>query len=330
MPPIRATEHIVKNDGHDTFYLAAGPEDGPLVILVHGWPELSISWRHQLPFLAAMGFRAVAPDMRGYGRSSAPDRHEAYAQQAIVGDMLALLDHLGAERAVWVGHDWGSPTVWSLASHHPERCAAVASLCVPYRTLECGLDACLPLLDRALYPEADYPAGQWDYQRYYEENFERAVAVFDANPLNSVKALFRKGNPADAGKPARTATTRKDGGWFAGADEAPDVPRDGDVVAEEDLAAYARALERNGFFGPCSYYMNHLANAAYAATAVNDGRLEMPVLFLLAQYDFVCECVTSSLAAPMFALVAIPRGPGQAYSLEMLTPWYRVALPVST
>ena len=101
------TEHTVKTDGHTSFYLAAGPEDGPLVIFVHGWPELSISWRHQLPALAALGFRALAPDMRGYGRSSVYPHHHDYAQDKIVGDMIGLLDALGADKAVWVGHDWG-------------------------------------------------------------------------------------------------------------------------------------------------------------------------------------------------------------------------------
>ena len=150
------TEHTVKTDHHTTFYLAAGPNDGPLVVFVHGWPELSISWRHQLPALAALGFRAVAPDMRGYGRSSVYARHDDYAQEHIVRDML---DALGRERAVWVGHDWGSPVVWNIASH-PDRCHAVANLCVPYYTLERGLEHML--VDRVLYPEADYPAGQWE------------------------------------------------------------------------------------------------------------------------------------------------------------------------
>ena len=85
------TEHTLKTDRHTTFYLAAGPEDGPLVIFVHGWPELSISWRHQLPALAALGFRAIAPDMRGYGRSSVYSQHGNYAQEHIVRDMLELL-----------------------------------------------------------------------------------------------------------------------------------------------------------------------------------------------------------------------------------------------
>jgi soluble epoxide hydrolase / lipid-phosphate phosphatase len=195
------TEHTARTGRHTTFYLAAGPEDGPLIIFVHGWPELSISWRHQVPALAALGFRAIAPDMRGYGRSTVYDRHSDYAQESIVRDMIDLIDHLGRDRAVWVGHDWGSPVVWNVASHHPERCIAVASLCVPYFTLERGLDHTLTLVDRGLYPEKDFPYGQWDYMRHYEENFAGAIAPMDANARNSVKLLFRKGLPAGEGQP---------------------------------------------------------------------------------------------------------------------------------
>jgi soluble epoxide hydrolase / lipid-phosphate phosphatase len=293
------TEHVAKSPRHTSFYLAAGPDDGPLIIFLHGWPELSISWRHQLPAMAALGFRAVAPDLRGYGRSSIYDSHAAYAQQPIVEDMLELLAALGRERAVWVGHDWGSPVVWNIASHHPERVTAVASLCVPYGGLESGVEAVIPLLDRTTYPADEFPVGQWDYMLFYEENFAKATATFEANPYNTVKALFRKGNPAGRGKPAATARIRKAGGWFGGAAAAPDSPRDPDVVSEEDLRAYAAALARTGFFGPDSYYMNHKANAAYAARARNAGRLDMPVLFLAAAYDYVCECIDSRLAEPM-------------------------------
>lgn len=190
------TEHVVRTGGHTTSLLASGPEDGPLVVFVHGWPERSFSWRHQLPTFGALGFRAVAPDTRGYGGSTVYDRHEDYALELLVGDMVGLLDALGRERAVWVGHDWGSPVVWGLASHEPERCEAVASLCVPYATLERGLEAAVGLVDRDVYPEDQFPVGQWDYQLYYEEQFDRATAVMDGNPYNLVKALFRRGNPA--------------------------------------------------------------------------------------------------------------------------------------
>lgn len=298
------TEHSFAANGHRTFYLAAGPEDGPLVIFIHGWPELAHSWRHQIACLARLGFRAVAPDMRGYGRSSVYGRHEDYRLELIVGDMLSLLAHLGRDKAVWVGHDWGAPAVWSFASHHPERCLAVANLCVPYATLERGIEACLPLVDRETYPAEEFPWGQWEYQRFYEDHFARAIAPFDADPHGAVKALFRKGVPGYDRRKWRSANVYKDGGWFGGAALPPDLPMDADVVSAADLSVYAEALGRNGMFGPSSWYMNHQANAAYAASAVNGGRLEMPVLFLAAAYDYTCDCMTSRLPEPMRALCA--------------------------
>jgi pimeloyl-ACP methyl ester carboxylesterase len=195
------TENVAKTERHTTFYLGCGPEDAPLIVFVHGWPELSISWRHQLPYFANLGFRAVAPDMRGYGRSTVYSRHEDYAVEHIVKDMLDLLDSLGRKQAIWVGHDWGSPVVWSLASHHPERCAGAVNLCVPYLREGFGPKNLIPLVDRTSYPEAQYPAGQWEYMLFYEENFEAARAGFEANVRNTVKALFRAGSADNKGKP---------------------------------------------------------------------------------------------------------------------------------
>lgn len=297
---VELTEHTVRTDRHTTGYLAAGPEDGPLIVFVHGWPELSISWRHQLPVFGGLGFRAVAPDMRGYGRSSTYDTSDAFAQEHIVVDMVELIDHLGRDRAVWVGHDWGSPVVWNLASHHPDRCRAVANLCVPYRTIEAGWDHLVSLVDRGLYPVDEFPVGQWDYQLFYQENLARAVEVFEADTYNVAKALFRKGNATNAGTPAVTASIRAAGGWFGGADAAPDLPHDHDVVTETDLLTYAAGLDRNGFFGPDSWYLNHEANERYCALAANDGVLDLPVLFLAARWDYTCECTNNTrMVQPM-------------------------------
>lgn len=298
------TEHSVLAAGHRTFYLAAGPEDGPPVIFIHGWPELSLSWRHQLECFGNLGFRAIAPDMRGYGRSSVYGRHEDYALEHITGDMAGFADVLGIGKAVWVGHDWGAPAVWSFASHYPERCHAVANLCVPYGGLEKGVKACLPLVDRATYPQDEFPYGQWEYMRFYEDHFAAAIAPFDANPYNAVKALFRKGVPGFDRRKWRSAHVYKDGGWFGGAAEPPDLPRDDDVVGEAELRVYAEALGRNGMFGPSSWYMNHAVNAEFAGKAVNGGRLDMPVLFLAAAYDYTCDCITSRLPEPMRQLCA--------------------------
>ena len=299
MDSATVAEYSVRTGSHYSFYLAAGPADGPLIIFVHGWPELAVSWRHQLPCLAALGFRAVAPDMRGYGRSTVYEQHEDYALELIVADMIGLLDALGVEKAVWVGHDWGSPVVWSIASHHPERCHGVANLCVPYYSLERGLDACVGLINRDIYPKEEFSLGQWEYQGFYEENFAAAIAPFDADPMKAIKALFRGCDPAGRVKPSRTAFVRRDGGWFRGAAKPPDVERDPTVITENDLRAYSAALTRNGFFGPSSYYMNHTVNANYAARSVNGGVLGMPTLFIAAEYDFTCECIDSRLAQPM-------------------------------
>ncbi len=294
------TEHVVRTDRHTTFYLASGAEDAPAIIFVHGWPELSTSWRHQLPVFAGLGFRAIAPDMRGYGRSSVYPNQADYALEHIVRDMVELIDRLGRERAVWVGHDWGSPVVWSLASHHADRCMAVANLCVPYIPGGFGPANIVPLVDRILYPEAEFPAGQWEYQLFYQESFPAAHQAFEANVRNTVKALFRRGNPLK-GTPSRTALVRRDGGWFGGAGQAPDLPIDTGVLTESDLHSYVAALERNGFAGPDYWYMNEAANAGYARRAQNGGRLALPVLFLHGAYDQTCMTVGTRLADPMRA-----------------------------
>jgi pimeloyl-ACP methyl ester carboxylesterase len=293
------TENIARTERHTSFYLACGAADAPLIVFVHGWPELSLSWRHQLPCFANLGFRAIAPDMRGYGRSSIYPRHQDYALEAVVADMLELLDALGRKSAIWVGHDWGSPVVWSLASHHSERCQGVASLCVPYLAQGFAPRNVLALVDRAIYPEAQYPAGQWDYMLFYEESFEAARASLEADIPNTVKALFRAGNAAGKGKPARTAVIRREHGWFGGAGRAPDVPMDPAVLTDEDFHKYVAALQRTGFFGPDSWYMNHERNVAFAARALDGGRVRLPALFLHAEYDYVCETVGSRLAEPM-------------------------------
>jgi pimeloyl-ACP methyl ester carboxylesterase len=213
--------------------------------------------------------------------------------------MLELLASLGRDKAVWVGHDWGAPVVWHLASHHAEACVGVANLCVPYFAKGFCPKELLPYVDRDVYPEDAYPVGQWDYQLYYEESFDNATRSHEADVRATVRAMFRKGNPAVMRKPGRLSTIRRDGGWFGGSGRAPDMPIDTDVVSEEDVDKYTAALQRNGFFGPNSWYMNHARNQAYAAKAREGGRLGLPVLFLHGQYDATCETVNSRLAEPM-------------------------------
>ena len=189
-------DNVAKTARHTTFYLSCGGASATPIVFVHGWPELSVSWRGQLPAFAALGFRAIAPDMRGYGRSSVYPRHEDYALEAIVADMVELLGALGAKKAIWVGHDWGAPVVWSIAQEHPELCHGVACLCVPYQPEGFAVETAVPLADRAIYPPDRFPAAQWDYQLFYRESFDAAVAGFERDVGRTVRALFRAGDPA--------------------------------------------------------------------------------------------------------------------------------------
>ena len=313
--PVIITENFARRPGgRGLFYLAAGPEDGPLVMLVHGWPELAISWQNQLLALGGLGFRVVAPDMPGYGRSWTSREVEDYRTENIVAEMRFLLGALGRDAAVWIGHDMGSPIVWSIANHHPGICRAVASLGVPYHTVELSLEHLVSTIDRSVYPEAVYPAGIWDYRYFYRDNFARATQVFDADPERTVRCLFVRGDPDCAREPAFIANVRRDGGWFGGADMAPDVPLDTEVLSEAEYHAFASSLKRNGFFGPDAYYMNFAANDAYSKTAVNEFRLDMPVLFIDLAHENTPECAHSGFADPMRRLcsdltaVSIPSG----------------------
>lgn len=126
MPSFR---HIRTNDV--TLRVALKGE-GPLCILVHGWPELWLSWRHQIDPLVEAGYRVAVPDVRGYGGSDAPDDVAAYGMEALVGDMVGIIDALEHDDAILIGHDWGAPMVWNTALLHPERVRAVAGVSVPY------------------------------------------------------------------------------------------------------------------------------------------------------------------------------------------------------
>src|ERR1700761_6909262 len=149
---MQLTSHSFRSPRHCTRYWEAGPADGPLMIFLHGWPGIGLIWRTQIEMFAAEGWRCVAPDMRGYGGSSAPSGTAAYALQEIVTDMVELHDHLGAQPAIWVGHDWGSPVAGAPGAQHKARCRGVALLALPYFPHSFALPSLRPLIDRERYP----------------------------------------------------------------------------------------------------------------------------------------------------------------------------------
>jgi len=228
--------------------------EGPLVVLCHGFPELAFSWRHQLPALAHAGYRAVAPDMRGYGESSRPEAVEAYDVVSLCGDLCGLLDALGEESAVFVGHDWGASLVWQLAVLEPERVRAVAGLSVPF--VPRAPAPPLPIMRRHL--------GEDFYIVWFQQPGEA-----DAELARDVR---------------RTLTTSRQWTEQWAREEGRPPPQRPAWLSEEELAVYVEAFTRTGFTGGLSWYRNIDRNWGLTAE-VAERRVEQPAMFLTGELD---------------------------------------------
>lgn len=297
--PSTLTAGTFSSPRHTTRYWEAGPVDGPLMIFVHGWPEIGLMWRAQVEAFASEGWHCVAPDMRGYGGSSAPAPSEAYALTEIVDDMVELHDHLGARPAIWVGHDLGSPVVGALAAHHAARSRGAVLVSVPYSPEGFALPSLLPLIDRELYPADRYPDGPWDYYRFYTTHFEQTVSDFDADIPATLAAIYRSGNPASVGKLYRSALVTLNGGWFGSTHRAPATPPDPTLWPPAEFDALVEAFHAHGFRSANAWYLNDTANIAYARAAPDGGRLRQPVLFINGHWDALCDINRSRLGEPM-------------------------------
>ena len=274
------------------------------MIFLHGWPELGIIWRAQMATFAEKGWRCIAPDMRGYGGSSIPIEPTAYAHVEVVADMVDLHDHLGGKPPIWIGHDWGSVLVGALAAHEPQRVRGAVLVSVPYFPDANALQKLVPLVDRTIYPADRYPDGQWDYYRWYTTHFATAVADLDVDKAASLASIYRSGDPSVIDKPAANAEVTRKGGRFGAAHRAPPTKPDTALWPEPDFAALVRSFERNGFRGPCSWYLNDDANIAYMRRVPDNARLSMPVLFVNGDWDQMNSIVGNRLGDPMRAACA--------------------------
>ncbi len=297
--PASPTAGTVRSHRHTTHFRAAGPDDGPLMIFLHGWPGIGLMWRAQIEAFASDGWRCVAPDMRGYGGSSAPTAAAAYAVSEIVADMVALHDHLGARPAVWIGHDWGSPVAAALAAHHGGRSRGVVLASVPYFPEGFALPGLLPLVDRRLYPSDQYPDGQWDYFRFYQTHFDQTVQDFDADIPATLASIYRRGNPGAVGQVSPTAAVTRNGGRYGAAHRAPATAPDPALWPDGDFVALVEAFRARGFRAANAWYLNDGANIAYARTAPDGGRLHQPVLFINGGWDPICDIIHGRLGEPM-------------------------------
>lgn len=269
------------------------------MMFLHGWPELSLMWRAQMSAFAADGWHCIAPDMRGYGGSSAPAENEAYTNEQVVTDMAELHDHLGAKPAIWIGHDWGSVIVGSLIAHFPARSRGAVLVSVPYFPTGNNLQTLVPLVDRKVYPIELYPDGQWDYYRYYNTNFVSAVADLDADKSSSLASIFKPGDPSNLGKPSPNAMVTSKGGRFGAAHRAPPTQPDPRIWPPADFTVLLKSFERKGFRPACGWYLNDDANLAYALKSPNEGRLTLPVLYVNGDYDQTNTIIENRQGDPM-------------------------------
>ena len=293
------TARTFHSQRHTTRYWETGPADGPLMIFLHGWPQIGLMWRAQMEAFASDGWHCIAPDMRGYGGSSAPAAFEAYAIEEIVGDMVELHDHLGARPAVWIGHDLGSPVAGALAAHHAKRSRGVVLLSVPYLPAAFALPSLLPWIDRQLYPAGEYPDGQWAYYRFYLTHFDQTVSDFNADIAATLALIYQPGDPASAGKVYRSALVARSGGWFGSAHRAPAEPPDPTLWPSADFDTLVEGFRATGFRPANAWYLNDATNMAYAHAAPDGGRLRQPVLFVNGEFDGICDITRSRLGEPM-------------------------------
>ena len=287
-------EHLLDVDGTRIHAVEQG--SGPMVLLVHGFPELAYSWRHQLPALAAAGYRAVAIDQRGYGRSSKFWDPEMYRIDRLAQDLVGVVETLGESQAVIVGHDWGAPVVWSAAWLHPQRFRGVVGMSVPFAGKGLIGVPGNPFGERELeaYQAELAGPGQDFYHTYWSkltgvvEEIEAdlrgwilgliysvsgegmAELGFDlaaADPITLVRnsALCI---PHGARQRERFLTPKSLPPW----------------LSETDLDVYVEAFERSGLSGPLSYYRNLPADRAVLEACAGT-RLAVPAAFIGAEWD---------------------------------------------
>ena len=252
--------------------------EGPLVLMLHGFPESWYSWRHQFAPLAAAGFHAVAPDMRGYGKSDRPQNIDAYNQVEVINDIVGLIPALGYETAIVFGHDWGAPTAWGCALHHPDKFPAVGVLSVPFSPRS---------------PVQPMPAmreifkGQFFYQLYFQE-----PGVAEAEFEKDIRTALRKFLYLGAGEADLSGLAGK------GPDDdlltsLPDPAVLPPWLSAADLDFYTAEFTRSGMRGPLNYYRNH--DLTWELTRGAPEQIRQPAMFVAGERDGVVVMAAEAL-----------------------------------
>lgn len=271
------TRRVATAPGIELVVHEAGTPGDPVVVLCHGFPETAHSWRHQMQPLADAGFHVLAPDQRGYGHSSAPRDVEAYHIDRLTGDLLALLDDVGVDDAVFVGHDWGAFVVWHMGQLHPDRCRAIVAASVPYTAWPA--------------PPTDLMKAMWGDRFFYILYFQPvgpAETELEADVRRTMHTIMwaasgemYRGTPAEFPPAEGTGFLDSMAGLAGGIpDELPAW------LSQDDLDAYVDEFSTSGFFGPVSWYRNLDANHE-RTKHIAPTTLTMPCLFIGGTHDAV-------------------------------------------
>ncbi|OUJ12438.1 alpha/beta fold hydrolase [Acetobacter sp. DsW_063] len=243
--------------------------EGPAVIFCHGFPEIGYSWRHQIRALAIAGYRAIAPDMRGYGKTDTPNSVTSYTTLHSVGDMVAILDAFNISSAVIVGHDWGAPVAWTAAMVRPDRFRAVVGIAVPYVARGAASDL-----------DVWRQAGRNDFYQLYFQNPGVAEVNIESNLDAFLNGLFWSLAGKVDDEHRWTAFVPKQG--FLASLSQPPQPLT--WISEQDLEGYKENLTRTGLRGPLSWYRNIDLN--WQLHAFFEGRkIIQPALFICGNRD---------------------------------------------
>jgi pimeloyl-ACP methyl ester carboxylesterase len=280
MPEV--THRMIETNGIRLHVAEQG--EGPLVILCHGFPECWYSWRHQLPALAKAGFRAVAPDLRGYGRSDRPEEVEKYTILHNIGDIVGLVDALGAKQAVIAGHDIGTAIAWQTALLRPDRFSAVIALSPPFRSRGFGDSGppttLMPRTENAVF-----------YQLFLQNPAAEAALERDLRLTFRYQFYTLSGDrPPSAGIGGLPpGMMPRKGGFMT---DPPSLPA---WVTESDIDVYVKEYARSGFHGPLAWWRNIDRGwelmAPFAGAAVT-----VPALYMAGDHDFVAAVFSQDIA----------------------------------
>ncbi|MET0182821.1 MAG: alpha/beta hydrolase [Caulobacterales bacterium] len=257
---------------------AAVQGQGPLIVMIHGFPESWYSWRHQMLPFAAAGFTACAIDVRGYGGSDRPRDASDYDAQTITADIAGVIDALSpGAPAILIGHDWGAPLAWDTALLYPDRVRAVAGLAVPY--LGHGKT---PFVD--IMREIFTKRGKFFYQVYFQDEGV-AEAEFEADVRSALRRMYFAG--AGEGLGSWTPDKPADSKMLEGLPDPQPFPA---WLTEDDIDYYVDEFERSGFRGPLNRYRNFERDTAFFAQRA-DNVLHQPALFIAGERDLALNLI---------------------------------------